>query len=175
MNDSASDDSSRGTFIPILEGHPLHRRPEYELKTLEAPEFFGPVRSVNVFVGPNNAGKSRFMRGLHHAGKFVRGPGPFADWRKARGLVPTVGSRADTLLRIRGQGWPWFMPASEPTRDLAVGLDTFVRRACGYTKQKAPEDHGPDLTAHADGGQQERRDKRDSEASEPAGTPSRTR
>lgn len=69
-------------YIPIAENHPLlaagaTRYLNADQKPLEG---LGPIRSVNIFVGPNNSGKSRFMRALYMQAPLVIGPGPFPGW-----------------------------------------------------------------------------------------------
>jgi hypothetical protein len=120
MNDAANrtESDAQGTYIHLPDDHPLRKRTEYELHTPESPDFFGPVRRVNILVGPNNAGKSRFLRALHAAETFVRGPGPFHDWRRAREVAAALPAETlELLARIRGDGWPDLFPPSRSIRD----------------------------------------------------------
>lgn len=44
-------------------------KPQYELDNVSPVECFGPINRINVFVGSNNSGKSRFMRALIQSDK----------------------------------------------------------------------------------------------------------
>jgi hypothetical protein len=129
MNDAANrtESDAQGIYIHLPDDHPLRKLKEYELRTPESPEFFGPVRRVNILVGPNNAGKSRFLRALHAAETFVRGPGPFHDWRRAREVAAELPTETlELLARIRGDGWPDLFPPSRSNRD-SVSSVTLTR------------------------------------------------
>ncbi len=97
-------DSPDDRYVAINAKHPLHSiGGEYLDPNGNTLIGIGPIRDINILVGPNNSGKSRLMRALLTAGELHVGPGPFDAWLALRArLAQTTSSTLNSRTVVYG-------------------------------------------------------------------------
>ncbi len=94
-----------GLYVPLASSHAVFARGgNYVDEVGDRLDGFGPIRAVNILIGPNNSGKSRFMRGLLANTVFELAPGPFEGWRHAKVAAEALSKLPDTVINWQSRG-----------------------------------------------------------------------